>query len=312
MVERRLVEINLNNEKYYHLDNVVDTQYVSAFEFEENEIQDDVMANVDEMDLLWSDEPLAGMPQDPDPEVDLLADAVELQRLQKMGVIEVLTPNDAGLSSLTTRMVYDWRIKDWTDPKTGQSRRRWMRRARLVAREYANHRRDDVHSPASNGQIMRLLPAIYLMMLGVEGVSQDQLQIGALDIKDAFLMASQEEPVQITTKKGKFKVLKNLPGQRMAAKAWYDYLADFLEKKGVQFSTENPCLGKRGDKLFILLHVDDMMVSGFKDEVQKLLKELKTEFVISHKIAQFPGDEFEFLKRTYRLCEDGLDVLPIC
>ena len=77
-------------------------------------------------------------------------------------------------------------------------------------------------------------------------------------------MASQEEPVQITTKKGKFKVLKNLPGQRMAAKAWYDYLADFLEKKGAQFSTENPCLGKRGDKLFILLHVDDMMVSGLR------------------------------------------------
>ena len=240
MVERRLVEINLNNEKYYHLDNVVDTQYVSAFEFEENEIQDDVMANVDEMDLLWSDEPLAGMPQDPDPEVDLLADAVELQRLQKMGVIEVLTPNDAGLSSLTTRMVYDWRIKDWTDPKTGQSRRRWMRRARLVAREYANHRRDDVHSPASNGQIMRLLPAIYLMMLGVEGVSQDQLQIGALDIKDAFLMASQEEPVQITTKKGKFKVLKNYQGNAWRQRPGMTTLPTSWRRKGCSSPQKTP------------------------------------------------------------------------
>eukprot|EP00435_Cladocopium_sp_Y103_P056906 s1031_g19.t1 len=83
-------------------------------------------------------------------------------------------------------------------------------------------------------------------------------------------MASQEQPVQITAKKGKFKVLRNLPGRRGAAKAWYDYLANFLEKKGVQFSIENPCLGKRGDKLFILLHVNGMMVCGFKDEAQKL------------------------------------------
>ena len=68
------------------------------------------------------------------------------------------------------------------------------------------------------------------MMLGVEGVPQDQLQIRGLDIKDAFLMASQEEPVQITTKAGRFKVMKNLPSQRLAAKAWYDFLASFFEK----------------------------------------------------------------------------------
>jgi hypothetical protein len=115
-------------------------------------------------------------------------------------------------------------------------------------------------------------------LLGVEGVSRDQLQIGGLDVKDAFLMANQEEPVQITTKAGKFKVMKNLPGQRLAAKAWYEFLAAFLEKRGVEFSKENPCLGKRNGSLFILLHVDDMMFCGLKDEVEKLINELKTAF----------------------------------
>ena len=38
------------------------------------------------------------------------------------------------------------------------------------------------------------------MMLGVDGVDRDQLQIGSLDVKDAFLMANQEQPVQIGTK----------------------------------------------------------------------------------------------------------------
>ena len=147
-------------------------------------------------------------------------------------------------------------------------------------------------------------------MLGVEGVSRDQLQIGGLDVKDAFLMANQEEPVQITTKAGKFKVMKNLPGQRLAAKAWYEFLAAFLEKRGVEFSKENPCLGKRNGSLFILLHVDDMMFCGLKDEVEKLINELKTAFTFLSMWPSFPGDKFEFLKRTYELCEDGINVLP--
>ena len=148
------------------------------------------------------------------------------------------------------------------------------------------------------------------MLLGVDGVPREELQIGALDVKDAFLMANQEEPVQIRTKNGRYKVKKNLPDQRLAAKAWYDYLVSFLKKRGVEFSKENPCLGRRAGKLFLLLHVDDIMICGCKDEVQKLIAELKKEFVISYKIAQFPGDEFEFQKRTYRLCDDGMDIIP--
>ena len=37
-------------------------------------------------------------------------------------------------------------------------------------------------------------------------------------------------------------------------------------------------LGKRNGSLFILLHVDDMMFCGLKDEVEKLINELKTAF----------------------------------
>ena len=106
---------------------------------------------------------------------------------------------------------------------------------RLVAREYASHRRDDVHSPASGSHVLRLLPAIYLMLTAVDGINQEEIQIGSLDIKDAFPMADQEQPLQITTRVGKFKVKKNLPGQRKAAKSWYEFIASYLEKKGVIF-----------------------------------------------------------------------------
>eukprot|EP00435_Cladocopium_sp_Y103_P029767 s1934_g7.t1 len=310
MIERRLVEVQIGDEQFYQLDNVIDQDFVNAYEAEEIEPNEKISIDVNKLEKLWCDDSLTRTPQDPDPEVDKLADAIELQQLQDMGVIEVLSDADSELASLTTRMVYDWRIKEWKNPVSGETKRRWMRRARLVAREYATHRRDDVHSPASGGQALRLLPAVYLMLLGAEGIPREQLQIGSLDVKDAFLQAHQEEAVQIYTKNGKFKVLKNLPGQRLAAKAWYEYLATFLKKKGVEFSTENPCLGRRGDRLFLLLHVDDKMFCGFEDEVQKLITELKTEFVISHKVAQFPGDEFEFLRRTYKVTEDGLDIMP--
>ena len=310
MIERRLVEVKVGEDEFYHLDKIIDQEYLNAFENENNKDEKAVLLPTNEMEKLWSNDPLTRTPPDPDPEVDRLADAVELQRLQDMGVIEPLSAEDGNLGLLTTRMVYDWRIKEWKNPETGETKRRWMRRGRLVAREYANQKRDDVHSPASGGQVLRLLPAIYLMMLSVDGVPREQLQIGALDVKDAFLMANQEEPVQITTKNGKFKVKRNLPGQRLAAKAWFDYLVTYLMKKGVEFSKENPCVGKRNGKLFLLLHVDDMMICGCKDEVQKLIAELKMEFTISYKLAQSPGDEFEFLKRTYRLSDSGMDIMP--
>ena len=248
LVERRLVEVEVGGERFHHLDNIVDMEHLSAWEFEDNMKVEDSPMSVDEMEILWSDDSLTRTPPEPHAEVDRAADAVEIQRLQAMGV--------------------------------------------------------------SGSQVLRLLPAIYLMLLGVEGVPREQLVIGGLDVKDAFLMASQEEPVQITTKSGRFKVMKNLPGQRLAAKAWYEFLASFLEKRGVEFSKENPCLGKRSNSLYLLLHVDDMMFCGVKDEVEKLINELKTAFTISFNVAQFPGDKFEFLKRTYELCEDGINVMP--
>jgi hypothetical protein len=285
MVERRLVEVKVANETYYHLDNVIDVDFVNAWESEDVEMIEEKAKDVNDIEAFWSDDPLTRSPPDPLPEVDRLADEIEVNRLQEMGVIEKLALKDYELELLTTRMVYDWRIKDWKDPKTGSIRRRWMRRARLVAREYANHRRDDVHSPASGSQVLRLLPAIYLMLTAVDGIDQEEIQIGSLDIKDAFLMADQEEPLQVTTKAGKFKVKKNLPGQRKAAKSWYEFIANYLEKKGVTFCPENPCLGRRGGGLFLLLHVDDMMSCGMKSKVEKLIQELKSELNISYKIA---------------------------
>lgn len=163
-------------------------------------------------------------------------------------------------------MFYEPRIKEWNDPRSGEVNRRWMKRARLVARGYASQRRRVWESGASS----------HLPGLGVEGVRREELQIGGLDVKDVFLMANQEERVQITTKNCRFKAAKKLPGPRFAVKVSYEFLATFLEKRGAEFTKENLCLRKRNGCCFILLHVDDLMFCGLNDEDENLVHELTT------------------------------------
>ena len=309
MVERRMVEVEFGEDACYHLDEVYTQENIMALEeLGEKEDETDKTQIPEE---LWSDEPLNRPPPEPTPEVDRKADEIEVQRLKKMGVLAQLENGEAEtLGRLTTRMVYDWRIKDYVDKETGKTRKRWMRRARLVAREYAHQRRDDVHSPASGSQSLRLLPMMYLMMRSMEGLDETKVQIGSLDIKDAFLQVEQEKPVQVSTKIGQFRVDRNLPGQRIGAKAWFTHVTVFLESCGFSFCKENPCLGRRDDNTYILIHVDDIMFCGLVEGVDKLKKQLQEKFNISFTAAQFEGDKFEFLKRTYILKSDGLDILP--
>ena len=66
-------------------------------------------------------------------------------------------------------------------------------------------------------------------------------------------------PTQLQTFNGHFEVLKNLPGQRVGTKAWFECITQWLEEKGFEFCKESPCLGRNGDKMMILIHVDDII-----------------------------------------------------
>ena len=85
---------------------------------------------------LWSSADLDRVPPDPPKWIDDLADAVEEERLQRMKVLERIEKRSPGHKNLTTRFVRDWRMK--SRPDTGE--KMWLRRSRLVAREYANDR----------------------------------------------------------------------------------------------------------------------------------------------------------------------------
>ena len=113
---------------------------------------------------------LKGQPPQPDDWVDKLADQVEISRL-----VEMKEKDFKGEihGKLTTKMVRDWRRKLYVCD--GQSRERWMRRSRLVAREYAIERRGDCYSPATGAHTANLLPVLYLMQQAeAEGMTMSQ------------------------------------------------------------------------------------------------------------------------------------------
>ena len=116
---------------------------------------------------LWSDFPVDRYPPVPDPEIDRIADRVELSRLCNMGVLMEGNVDgiDAKNNTLTSRFVYDWRVKERT-LENGTVTKCWLRRSRLVAREYSFwEKRSDTYAPATSTHILNLLPMMYLQSL---------------------------------------------------------------------------------------------------------------------------------------------------
>ena len=135
--------------------------------------------------------------------------------------------------------------------------------------------------------------------------------LGALDVKGAFLQAPQEEPTQVTTAGGHFEVRRNLPGQRIGAKAWFNHLTNWLKEKNFKFADINPCLGKLEHKALLLIHVDDILFAGEQQYIEEeLLLAMRKSFEISVQYLTTPGSTFQFLRRTYEKTENGLKILP--
>ena len=175
--------------------------------------------------------------------VDKLADQVEISRLVEMKVlVEEKDFKGEIHGKLTTKMVRDWRRKLYVCD--GQSRERWMRRSRLVAREYAIEKRDDCYSPATGAHTANLLPVLYLMQQSeAEGMSSDyEPTLCSLDIKDAFLQVPQREPIRVYLNNVPYIILRNLPGQRQGSKEWYWHFRQFLtDELGFQWCDIQPC-----------------------------------------------------------------------
>ena len=83
------------------------------------------------------------------------------------------------------------------------------------------------------------------------------IEFGTVDIKDAFLMVDQEIPMAVSLLGKMFRVCKNLPGQRLGAKAWCEGLVLELSEHADQGISNGlvPRTTLFGSKRTLLYHV---------------------------------------------------------
>ena len=150
--------------------------------------------------------------------LDIIADRIEVERLKDMGVlIPMNEDNIVEMKSLSTRFVRTWRDKIY------DNKRVWLRRSRLVAREYSwLSDRSDLFSPASNAISGRLLQLMFLRQ------RDEGYILSAIDVADAFLTVKQLEKTKVTLDSGIFELGKVLPGQRAGSQWWYEDLTSVL------------------------------------------------------------------------------------
>ena len=235
--------------------------------------------------------------------IDEFADKIEIERLFGMGVLTGKSDfSDALGSELSARFVRSWRKKTRKQldehGKVISATQGWLRHSRLVAREFSwLDARDDVYSPSSSSAIVKLLPA-----LALSGSFCPNSVLGTLDIGDAFLQVPQPLPQVVRLGREEYVILRCLPGQRDAAKLWYQF---FLSKLQQRFSatvcTEQPCVLRVGRKLAMVIHVDDILFLGEQTWVEEVfLPGLEQEFKLSYAFAdRASGGSFEFLKRLH-------------
>ena len=309
---RMIRTVSFGDASYHTLDS-----YEVEFQEEQGDVEDP-WKDEDELYLagvreqLWSDHSLDQQPPPPDAAIDALADELEINRLLEMKVLVSPSKFDGVVQGkLTTKFVRDWRKKVYVG--FGDSRKRWMRRSRLVAREYAITKRDDTFSPATGAHTSNLLPLLFLeRKVESEGCGERYKPLlASLDIKDAFLQVPQAEPTQVDLRGTPYVVLKNLPGQRQGSKEWYWYFRKFLEEElQFTFCSEQPCLARVAEAA-VLMHVDDLLFCGSHHYFHEVfLPKCQQKFTVNFAELGKTGSNISFLKKKIIRMDDGILVTP--
>uniref|UniRef100_A0AAG5DG86 Retrovirus-related Pol polyprotein from transposon TNT 1-94 n=1 Tax=Anopheles atroparvus TaxID=41427 RepID=A0AAG5DG86_ANOAO len=180
-------------------------------------------------------------------------------------------------------------------------------KARLVAQGFGQRKGydyDEVSAPVANQSTLRVL-------LTVAG--HKKLHVKHLDIKTAYLYGVLDETIymyqpQGFIKPGKEKLVcrlkKSMYGLKQAARVWYQTISGILKEIGFEQCQADTCLfkmKKKNEILYLLIYVDDMIITGtseqlIKDVVMAIRKTLNVSSL---------GDINWFLGMRVLRCEDG-------
>ena len=247
--------------------------------------------------------------------IEAAAGQEEIQRLLNMGVLKEPSTSDLENGSiLTTRSVFDWRVRNG----------KWKRRCRYVAREFRGNDQTtaETFAPTSSLAATRLLLATRAIL---------EWKLSFIDVKDAFLLVPQTKLVLVeqpawwkpeelgegsSGAKRYWRLARCLPGQRDAASRWFDYLKEALEALGMENHLSLPSLFRHKEKdLGMVCHVDDLIVAGSTVELTWFLEEMRNKFVISESgILPNPDQEADepirCLKKRHYFTKEGIVIAP--
>ena len=149
---------------------------------------------------------------------------VSAEELQPLLGLQVFLPDNLpqNAKSLSTRFVRTWREK-----KDNKGNAIWLRRSRLVAREYIwlQLDRECLFSPATSNIASRVLPACCFLVLKEH---KDVFMV-SIDVKDAFLTVVQEVETKVQACGEILSLGRVLPGQRDGSLRWYRDLHRFTK-----------------------------------------------------------------------------------
>ena len=270
--------------------------------------------------------------------IDEAAKHHELVRLLGMSVLEEVGDRLPDHRELTTKYVLTWRAKTLRGPEDTE-RPVWLRRARLVAREYnwIDPHREGLFAPASSSNLVRVIPSLFQH----GRASNRPFGLMAFDVSDAYLTCQQPSKTCIRIGSAWYVLLRCLPGQRDGSLAWYREFSGFLQEEArVQFSVEAPALFRiphadepqpqavtiPGHSITVtvadqgltqhppdaggLIHVDDVLTAGEISVLEGLESKVRARYKITVQWLTCEGEELVFLKRRHFIVEGRLLIEP--
>ena len=255
-------------------------------------VNGEILADGD-LDMEFPDKP-PDLGPDELAQVEAEAAQTEILRLIDMGVLRRpnLEEDINQIPTLTTRLVCDWRFRQ----------NAWVRRARLVARDFnwLELNRSDTFAPTGTQSTMRLIPALSQLQ---------QWSMRVADVKDAYLMCDQPKSVKVVLSMELAKQLgvdrewvlgKVLPGQREGAAVWFNDLKSKLKAADLLQCPEAPTIWTNSSRtLSLMVHVDDIVMGGIESELDRVETFLKEHY----KLSVESGDTLSFLKRSIEIVD---------
>ena len=164
----------------------------------------------------------------------------------------------------------------------------------------------DTYAPTASHQAIRLV----IMKASIHDWDLQQL-----DVNTAFLNADAPEDTYMAPPDGLgaighgigpsevFKLKKSLYGMATSPLAWYNNFKESLVKYGLEPSRIEPCLYTKGNTLFVLVYVDDLLFTGTDEQMTKF----KT-FISSAYEVKLQGEAKHFCGITLTRTKEMIDI----